>query len=172
MQEPKCSSHIPMRFLKSDSKWHLTLCLCFSLSQIPQSLVPVGFCRILKNASFPLSFSIKHIYISWLGVLSKEYFIFFLIALFAFNFLNFHGLHGCVCRGLFVYTCVGWGFFCCMCWFHGHMIPTSCGSDWPGLVFLFLFLFFWKEWYLENKLHCKALIGSYERAGRCPWKRW
>lgn len=157
----------PMCFLKSDSKLHLNLCLCFSLSQIPQFIFPVGFCRILKNASFLPSFSIKHIYISWLGVLSEKYFIFFLIALFAFKFLTFHGLHGCV------YTCVGWGFFRCMCWFHGHMIPTDCGSDWPGLVFLFMFLFFWRlEWYLENKLHYKVLIGSYERAGFCPWKCW
>lgn len=172
MQEPKCSSHIPMRFLKSDSKWHLTLCLCFSLSQIPQSLVPVGFCRILKNASFSLSFSIKHIYISWLGVLSKEYFIFFLIALFAFNFLNFHGLHGCVCRGLFVYTCVGWGFFLLHVLVTWTYDPHKLWEWLARLSFLFLFLFFWKEWYLENKLHCKALIGSYERAGCCPWKRW
>ena len=39
-----------------------------------------------------------------------------------------------VCIGaIFVYIHVGWGF--CMCRFHGRMIPTSCGSDWPGLVF-------------------------------------
>lgn len=44
----------------------------------------------------------------------------------------------CVCRGIFMYTRVGWVFFRCMCWFHGHMIPTSCGSDWPGLVFVIL----------------------------------
>lgn len=132
----------PMCFLKSDSKLHLNLCLCFSLSQTPQFIFPVGFCRILKNASFLPSVSIKHIYISWLGVLSKKYFIFFLIALFAFKFLNFHGLHGCACRGLFVYTCVGWVFFCWVCWFRGHMIPTSCGSDWPGLVFRLCFCSF------------------------------
>lgn len=84
--------------------------LCFSLSQIPPSIVPLGFCRILNNASLFLSFSIKHIYILWLGVLSEKYFIFFLIALFAFNFLNFHGLHGCVCRDIFVYIRVGLGF--------------------------------------------------------------
>ena len=35
-----------------------------------------------------------------------------------------------VCVGaIFVYIHVGWGF--CMCGFHGRMIPTSCGSDWP-----------------------------------------
>lgn len=39
-----------------------------------------------------------------------------------------------VCVGaIFVYIHMGWGF--CMCGFHGRMIPTSCGSDWPGLVF-------------------------------------
>lgn len=99
----------PVCFLTSDSELDLNLCLCFSLSQIPQFIFPVGFCRILKNASFLPSFSIKHIYISWLGVLSEKYFIFFLIALFAFKFLNFHGLHGCV------YTSVGWGFFSVAC---------------------------------------------------------
>ena len=70
--------------------------------------------ELWKMPVFFLSFSIKHIYRSWLEVLSEEYFIFFLIALFAFNFLNFHGLHGCACRGIFVCTRVGWLFFRCM----------------------------------------------------------
>lgn len=131
----------PMCFLKSDSKLHLNLCLCFSLSQIPSIHIPCWLLQNSEKCQFS-SFSIKHIYISWLGVLSEKYFIFFLIALFAFDFLNFHGLHGCACRGLFVYTRVGWGFFRCMCWSHGHMIPTSCGSDWPGLVFCSCFCSF------------------------------
>lgn len=89
--------------------------LCFPLSQIPLLIVPFGSCRILRNTRFPSSFSIKHIYVSILkstfwGVLHSFFFFFFLIALFAFSFLNFHGLHGCVCRG---YICVythGLGF--------------------------------------------------------------
>lgn len=41
----------------------------------------------------------------------------------------------CVC----VHVCVrvGWGFLRCMCRDRGHMIPTRCGSDWPGLGFVF-----------------------------------
>lgn len=85
----------------------------FPLSQIPHLIVPFGSCRILRNTRFPPSFSIKHIYVS---ILKSTFwrvlhsFFFFLIALFAFSFLNFHGLHGCVCRG---YICVytrGLGF--------------------------------------------------------------
>lgn len=118
--------------------------LCFSLSQIPQFVVPLGFCRILKNASLFLSFSIKHIYILWLGVLSEKYFIFFLIALFAFNFLNFHGLHGCVCRGyICVYTC-GWGFSPLHV-----LVPWTYDPHklWEWLArpcFLFMLSFFWR----------------------------
>lgn len=41
-------------------------------------------------------------------MLPEKYFIFFLIASFAFNFLNFHGLHGRV-GGIFVYMRAGWG---------------------------------------------------------------
>lgn len=158
-----------MSFWKSDSKLHLNLCLpVFALSQIPQFTVPVDFCRILKYASFPPSLSIKRIYASWLGVRSEEHFIFFLIALFAFNFLNFM-VYMDVCVGVYLYTRVGGGFLHCMCWFHGRMIPTSCGSDWPGLVFVNVFVL------LKNRVVFRksvALIGSYERAGCCPWKCW
>lgn len=159
----------PVCFLTSDSELDLNLCLCFSLSQIPQFIFPVGFCRILKNASFLPSFSIKHIYISWLGVLSEKYFIFFLIALFAFKFLNFHGLHGCV------YTSVGWGFFPLHV-----LVPWTYDPHrlWEWLArpcfFLFMFLFFWRlEWYLENKCitkflsaHMKEQASALENAGK------
>ena len=41
--------------------------------------------------------------------------MFFLIALFAFNFLNFHGLHGCVQRlYLCIYTWVGVSSIACV----------------------------------------------------------
>lgn len=159
-----------MSFWKSDSKLHLNLCLpVFALSQIPQFTVPVDFCRILKYASFPPSLSIKRIYASWLGVRSEEHFIFFLIALFAFNFLNFM-VYMDVCVGVYLYTRVGGGFLHCMCWFHGRMIPTSCGSDWPGLVFVNV-LFFWRiEWYLENQLLLSARMreqaAALENAGK------
>lgn len=111
-----------------------------------------------EKCQFSPSLSIKHIYILWLEVLSEEYFIFFLIALFAFNFLNFM-VYMDVCVGVYLYTRVGWGFLNCMCWFHGHMIPTSCGSDWPGLAFVHVFVL------LKNRVVFRksVLIGSYER---------
>lgn len=37
------------------------------------------------------------------------------------------------------------------------MIPTDCGSDWPGLVFLFFCSFCRVEWYLGNRWHCRVL---------------
>ena len=56
-----------------------------------------------------------------------------------------------------MYIHVGWGFVHCMCWFHGRMIPTGCGSDWPGLVFLLCFCSFQEEnaiW----KINCVAKL--------------
>lgn len=137
LQEPKCSFHTPMCFLKSDSKLHLNLCL--SVPE-PKPLIrsPLGFCRILGVGGgvmpvSPYSFSTEtYLYIMIRSTFWTVLYFFFLIALFAFDFLNFHGLHRGVCRG---YICICVFFFlCCMCWFHGHMIPTSCGSDWPGLL--------------------------------------
>lgn len=157
-----------MCFWKSRSKLHLNLCLpVFALSQTPQFLVPGTSAEFWEMPVSP-SLSIRHIYISWSGVLSEEYFIFFLIALFAFNFLNFM-VYMDVCVGVYLYTHVGWGFLHCMCWFHGRMIPTSCGSDWPGLAFIHVFVL------LKNRVIFRklvVLIGSYERAGCCPWKCW
>lgn len=135
--------------------------LCFPLSQIPHLIVPFGSCRILRNTRFPSSFSIKHIYVSILkstfwGVLHSCFF-FFLIALFAFSFLNFHGLHGCVCRG---YICVyTHGVFACV----GSMdvwSPQAVGVIGQALFFLMCVLVLSKKRMLFRKEI--ALQSSYQ----------
>lgn len=66
---------------------------------------------------------------------------------------------------VFLYIHAGWGSFRCMCWFHGHMIPTSCGSDWPGLVFCCVFVLL-KSRVLFRK--CIAKLLSAHMRGRTP----
>lgn len=42
-----------------------------------------------------------------------------------------------------VYLCIHvWvgGFSCCMCWFHGHMIPTAVGVIGQALFFVHVFV--------------------------------
>ena len=63
-----------------------------------------------------------------------------------------------------VYLCVHvWvGFFSdACCWFHGHMIPTSCGSDWPGLVFVRVFVLLKSRVVFRKSI---ALQSSYQLA--------
>lgn len=104
VQEP-CALFTPSCAFGSQILNCIWICASLSFPPEPNPSIhsPHWLLQDSEKCQFPPSFSIKHIYISWLGVLSEEYFIFFLIALFAFNFLNFHGLHD-VCVG--VYLCI------------------------------------------------------------------
>lgn len=50
-----------------------------------------------------------------------------------------------------------------MYWFHGHMIPTSCGRDWPVLVSVHVFVL------LKNRVVFRKSI-ALQRSYRLIWE--
>lgn len=56
------------------------------------------------------------------------------------------------------------GFFsCCMSWFHGHMIPTDCGSDWPGPSVCSYFFFLKTRVVFRKQISVATLLSAHMR---------